>query len=91
MKYAYGTVNNGEITVSISINSSGFTITLFDTGKGFNPLNQKMPDLIEHKKEKKQGGLGIYLMKKTMDELEYKYNSGNHFRMIKYFPGIQQK
>lgn len=57
-----------------------------DQGKAFNILNYKSPDLKEVMLEKRKGGLGIILVKKIMDEIEFESENGtNTCRLIKWF------
>lgn len=61
-----------------------FEIT--DQGKAFNLLDYEVPDLIKVKGEKRKGGLGIILVKKIMDEIEFESTKGtNTCRLIKWF------
>lgn len=61
-----------------------FEIT--DQGKAFNLLDYEIPDLIKVKGEKRKGGLGIILVKKIMDEIEFESIKGtNTCRLIKWF------
>ena len=57
-----------------------------DEGKAFNMLDYEVPDLDKVKGEKRKGGLGIILVKKIMDEIEFESNDGtNTCRLIKRF------
>lgn len=61
-----------------------FEIT--DKGKAFNMLDYEVPDLKKVKDEKRKGGLGIILVKKIMDEIEFESSKGtNTCRLIKWF------
>ncbi|PZX59714.1 serine/threonine-protein kinase RsbW [Algoriphagus ratkowskyi] len=57
-----------------------------DKGKAFNMLDYEVPDLDKVKGEKRKGGLGIILVKKIMDEIEFESSKGtNTCRLIKWF------
>ncbi|MBQ2212287.1 MAG: ATP-binding protein, partial [Ruminococcus sp.] len=58
-------------------------ITFIDSGKPFNPLGQAHPDTAASAEERKIGGLGIFLVKKTMDMVEYEYKEGHNILKIK--------
>lgn len=61
-------------------------ITLYfeDNGVPYNPLEKPDPDVEELLENRKEGGLGIYLVKKRMDSMEYKYEDGrNHLTISK--------
>ena len=47
-----------------------------DDGKPFDPLNAPLPDISVPLEERQAGGLGILLLRKTMDELSYRYSHG---------------
>jgi serine/threonine-protein kinase RsbW len=57
-----------------------------DQGIAFNILNYQTPDLKEVMLEKRKGGLGIILVRKIMDEIEFESKNGtNTCRLIKWF------
>lgn len=58
-------------------------ITFIDNGKPFNPLSKAEPDTTLSAEEREIGGLGIFLVKKTMDSIEYEYKDGKNVLMIK--------
>ena len=65
---------------------SGVTITFIDGGKPYNPLQKEDPDVTLSVDERKVGGLGIYMVKKTMDGMEYEYrDQKNILKITKHF------
>jgi serine/threonine-protein kinase RsbW len=57
-----------------------------DQGEAFNLLDYEVPDLRKVMIEKRKGGLGIILVKKIMDEIEFESKNGtNTCRLIKWF------
>ena len=87
MKHAYDkNTKNTSLDVLIKIDYQKFTLVVTDHGKGFNPKTISMPNLQEYLAELKVGGLGIYLMKTLMDEVDYDIKPGvkNRVRMVKY-------
>lgn len=82
--YAYGD-QSGEATVCVEWNESNsyVTILFIDQGMPFNPLEIETPDLTLSAEERKLGGLGIHLVKKNMDEMEYQYLEGQNRLKIK--------
>ena len=62
-------------------------IEITDKGDAFNLLEYEVPDLKKVIEEKRKGGIGIYLVKKIMDEIEFESKNGkNTCRLIKKFP-----
>ena len=73
-------------TVTIGCQADTETVTIYfeDDGIPYNPLNRPDPDLKEAMENRKEGGLGIYLVKKRMDKLDYAYVEGkNRLTMVK--------
>lgn len=88
IKHAYQNDPNKDIHVSIRTSKGVFEVLIEDQGKSFNPLAIKPPDLQQHLQQYRRGGLGVYLMKTLMDEVEYNLIPGkkNVVRMTKYLP-----
>jgi serine/threonine-protein kinase RsbW len=62
-------------------------IEITDKGDAFNLLEYEVPDLKKVIEEKRKGGIGILLVKKIMDEIEFESKNGkNTCRLIKNFP-----
>ena len=86
IKHAYQYATDKEIEVSILPRNRSFEIRIFDSGKSFDPSTIRQPDLKEHIGHRKRGGLGVYMMKKLMDRVEYNFHQGkrNEVRLIKH-------
>lgn len=83
-RYAYDPdVGNAEVRLEVQEEPLSVIITFIDNGKPFNPLEQAQPDTTASAKERKIGGLGIFLVKKTMDMVEYEYKEGQNILKIK--------
>lgn len=83
--YAYPN-GSGTATLAIKHNADKNEIMfrMTDSGVPFNPLEKPDPDVTLSAKERKIGGLGIFMMKKTMDEVFYANTNGeNILTMIK--------
>ena len=88
IKHAYKNDEKTKpIDVAIQIDYQKLTIIVTDKGKGFDTCNIKLPDMHEYLAEIRVGGLGIYLMKTIMDEVDFKVKPGvhNEVKMVKYF------
>ena len=83
--YAYGE-QGGDATLEIGFDKGNRNVTfrLVDGGVPFDPLQRPDPDVTLSLEERQIGGLGIYIVKKTMDAVRYAYEDGkNILTMIK--------
>ncbi len=74
------------IDIKIETDANKIKITITDKGKGFDITKLQDPDIEKYIKESKHGGLGIYLIKTLMDEVNYEFNPGvkNQVQLTKY-------
>ena len=83
--YAYGG-GSGDVTLDIGFEEASRDVTfrLIDGGIPFDPLQKPDPDITLSVEERQVGGLGIFIVKKTMDTVHYCYEDGkNILTMIK--------
>ena len=83
--YAYGG-ESGDVELKILFNEKTRTVTfqMIDGGIPFDPLKKPDPDVTLSANEREIGGLGIFITKKTMDEISYAYEDGkNVLTMVK--------
>jgi serine/threonine-protein kinase RsbW len=87
IKHAYGNDNKKPMDIAIKVDLEKLTVLITDRGKGFNPRKLTHPDMKEYLAKMRVGGLGVYLMKTLMDEVEYDIQPGkrNQLRMVKYY------
>lgn len=84
IEHAYEGVKNGVLEISCGMRDGAITIIMVDHGESFDPSAIPLPDLKADLSERKIGGLGIFLMRKLMDEVRYESrNTGNVLTMIK--------
>lgn len=88
--YAYADTGEGTGEVKISVqpltNPTGVIISISDHGKPFNPLKKPDPDITLPAEKREIGGLGIFLVKKTMDNVTYsREDETNILTLCKYF------
>ena len=57
-------------------------ITFIDNGKQYDPLAKPDPDITLSAKQRKKGGLGIYMVKNSMDDMRYEYRDGKNILTI---------
>lgn len=71
IRHAYKLDATKEFAVEVSLIDSIFQIKIFDWGEPFNPMNREMLNMEEYLKLFKRGGLGIHIIRKIMDIVEY--------------------
>ena len=84
-RYAY-TKMDGTATVRVDVDEDPLSviITFSDHGKPYNPLLKEMPDTIGLPAKKRPiGGLGLFMVKKTMDIITYSYENGQNILTIR--------
>ncbi len=83
-KYAYlPGEGSAEIVCSYSDEAKAVSICFMDTGVPYNPLAKEDPDVTLSTEERTIGGLGIYMVKKSMDEVIYDYKDGKNILTIR--------
>jgi anti-sigma regulatory factor (Ser/Thr protein kinase) len=79
VNYAY-TPNKGYVTVRCEFYTAGsgklVEIQFIDSGIPYNPLNNEDPDITLSAERREIGGLGILMVKKSMDKTVYEYRDG---------------
>lgn len=82
--YAYNP-ETGPATVIIDVEEEPLSviITFMDNGKPYDPLAKEDPDVTLSAEERDIGGLGVFLVKKTMDAVSYEYKDGKNILKIK--------
>lgn len=83
--YAYAPgEGEAEIHISFSEQPKSITICFIDSGTPYNPLEKEDPDTALSAEDRKIGGLGIYMVKKSMDQVLYEYKEGkNQLTIVK--------
>ena len=82
--YAYqpGT-GTADVSVHAEENPRSVVITFRDRGVPYDPTAKPDPDVSLSAEERKIGGLGIYMVKKSMDEMKYEYRDGQNVLSIR--------
>ena len=82
--YAYPS-GEGGVTVSISVNPEKISLKFSDCGEPYNPFAKEDPDTSLSVENREPGGLGIFIVKQLMDEIEYEHRDGyNILTVCKY-------
>ena len=82
--YAYNP-DTGPATVQVEVRQEPLEviITFIDNGIPYDPLAKGDPDITLSAEEREIGGLGIYMVKKSMDEISYEYKDGQNILKIR--------
>lgn len=82
--YAYNPdVGSATVRVEVTEEPLCVIITFIDGGVPYDPLVSEDPDITLSAEERQLGGLGIYMVKKSMDEITYEYKDGKNILSIK--------
>jgi len=86
IEHAYRDIEGGTIACSCTLDSRGLTITLIDHGIPFDFDKVPQPCLSARLEERSERGLGVYIMRRLMDEVHHEYSprSGNILTLVKY-------
>ena len=84
IKHAYKNSPTQKVDIEIGSDDEQLWISLMDKGNSFDPNSYREPDLMKRIKEKKRGGMGVYLIRKLMDQVQYnRKGKTNEIRMVK--------
>ncbi len=86
IEHAYGGEDRGDIICTCCEIETGLKITLQDYGAPFHPEDIAEPDLSRGLMEVQTGGLGLYFIRKLMDEVKFEFTStrGNILTLVKH-------
>ena len=73
----------GEVTIRASVKDGYITIVFIDSGIPYNPWAREDPDTTLSLKARKVGGLGVYMVKNSMDEVLYAHEDGKNVVTIR--------
>ena len=86
VEYGYDDDDKHLIDIKFILNEQSLKIIIIDDAKPYNILDKKDPDTSQSLDEKPIGGLGIYLVKRLMTNIDYDYRDGkNHLLLTKSF------
>ena len=86
ISYAYHSgIGKAKIRLDLLPDPRAVQLTFIDSGMPYDPLAKEDPDITLPASKRQIGGLGIFMAKKLMDDIEYEYLGGkNILRMKKY-------
>ena len=84
--YAYNPeIGQATVRVEVVEEPLSVVITFIDNGVPYDPLAKADPDTTLSAEEREIGGLGIFMVKKTMDDITYEYKNGQNILKIKKY------
>ena len=88
IEHAYEFNTNKYIELQVKYGRQKFTIKLMDKGKSFDYDPNKDYDAVEAAEERRTGGFGLHIIRRSMDDVQYESNPvwGNRLTMIKEIP-----
>ena len=82
--YAYNPeVGKATIRVEVQPEPLAVMLTFLDQGVPYDPLAKADPDVSLSAEERQIGGLGIFMVKKSMDDVQYRYENGRNILTLK--------
>ncbi len=85
IEHAYQGEDKGDILIEVEVIKEGIKICLIDQGEPFQPEKIVSPDTGAPLSKRKPSGLGLYMMRKCMDEVSFNFSPGcNTLTMVKY-------
>jgi len=83
--HAYRGMEAGEMEVCCCLDGPALVIRVRDWGRPFNPDSVPEPDVDAPLEERELGGLGMFLLKQVMDQIQYTFDpeEGNELKMVK--------
>ena len=92
IEHAYGGQTGHEVDIAIIIDADRFTVRIRDEGQPFDQSHYHEPNLLKLTKLGKAGGLGVHIIRRLMDRVEYRTRGQiNEIRMTKYRNSSQAK
>ncbi len=80
--YAYENVGKVNFKAIFNADDKSLKISIIDNGDKYNPLERPDPDIAQRIKDKTVGGLGIFLVKKMVDSIEYSRSDNKNILVL---------
>ena len=86
IEHAYEGRQDGEVRICCYLESRDFVVRISDRGRPFDPSSVPSPDICAPLQDRQVGGLGLFLMRKLMDSVEFRFDAvqGNEVVMRKH-------
>jgi serine/threonine-protein kinase RsbW len=82
LSYGYDDKLEHQIRVRVELNPAELRVEVEDDGHPFNPLERLAPDIFKPIAERPIGGLGIHMMRKALDGMEYRRGDGQNILVM---------
>ena len=83
ISYGFADDETHDITIEIGADTTLVEVRIIDDGCPFNPLAQELPNVEAPEDERSVGGLGVFLMRTTMDDVHYERRDGKNRLTLK--------
>ena len=84
IKHAYKNTPSRPVKIELGVSNSQLWISIMDKGNSFKPEEYEAPDILQRIKNKQRGGMGVFLIQKLMDQVQYNRKGDmNEIRMVK--------
>ena len=87
MEYAYPDGEKGNVEIEVTVDEGWLTFIISDSGIAFDPTTKEDADTTLSAEERPIGGLGIFLVKKLMDTIEYQRTDGKNVLTLRKYIG----
>lgn len=85
IEHAYHGQDGHEVDIAIIVDPDRFTVRIRDEGDPFKESSYHEPDLVELTRKRRKGGLGVHIIRRLMDRVEYRTRGRvNEIRMTKF-------
>ena len=74
----------GQIDINLLRTENRIEVTIRDESEAFDPTVVENPDLMEHIRAGHKKGLGMFIIRKIMDEISHSFEGHNVLRMVKF-------
>ena len=83
MSYAYPEGTKGYVDISVQSDNGSLVFVISDSGKPFDPTTREEVDTSLPAEQRQIGGLGIFLVRKMMDDIKYEYKDGHNILTLR--------
>jgi|JFJP01.1.fsa_nt_gi serine/threonine-protein kinase RsbW len=82
IEHGYGGNDKGQIRLVCEVESRGLRVIIYNHGRSFDPQTVAIPNVHAPVEERSTRGMGLFLTRKLVDELEFKFNTPEGHQLI---------